>query len=195
MTKLTILVDMDDTLENLCEVWVGYLNETYGTDVKLEDVTQWDMTKVFPTLNRNEIFDVLTEEALWERIEPLPGAVEYLKKLIDDGHKIVIVTSASPETVSLKLNKVLFKYFPYLTYKDVIITSQKQMVIGDVLVDDAPHNLENGNYLKLLFDASHNQTYDSKDVVRVRNWEETYEAINYYAHIHKPFTEWYKDRR
>lgn len=97
MNKLTILVDMDDTLENLCEVWVDYLNEIYGTNVRLTDVTQWDMTKIFPTLNRNEIFDVLTEETLWERVRPLTGAVEYLKKLMDDGHKIIVVTSASPE--------------------------------------------------------------------------------------------------
>lgn len=26
MSKLTILIDMDDTIENLCEAWVGYLN-------------------------------------------------------------------------------------------------------------------------------------------------------------------------
>lgn len=181
MNKLTILVDMDDTIENLCEVWVDYLNEIYGTNVSLTDVTQWDMTKVFPTLNRHEIFDVLAEETLWERVKPLPGAVEYLKKLMDDGHKIIVVTSASPETVEAKLNKVLFKYFPYLTYKDVIISSQKQMIKGDILIDDAPHNLENGSYLKMLFDAPHNQTYETQDTIRVHNWKEVYEAINYYA--------------
>ena len=181
MNKLTILVDMDDTLENLCEVWVDYLNEIYGTNVKLTDVTQWDMTKVFPILTRSEIFDVLTEANLWERVKPLPGAVEYLEKLINDGHRIVIVTSASPETISVKLNKVLFKYFPYLTYKDVIISSQKQMIKGDVLIDDAPHNLENGSYLKMLFDAPHNQTYDRPDTIRVHNWKGIYDAINYYA--------------
>lgn len=183
MNKLTILVDMDDTIENLCEVWVDYLNETYGTNVSLSDVTQWDMTKVFPMLTRNEIFDVLTEDSLWERITPLPGAVECLRKLHDEGYKIVVVTSASPETVSLKLNKVLFKYFPFLTYKDVIITSQKQLVKGDVLIDDAPHNLEGGDYLKLLFDAPHNQSYDAELnlMTRIYNWDDAYFAINYIA--------------
>lgn len=38
MNKLTVLVDMDDTLENLCATWVEYLNERHGTNVHIDDV-------------------------------------------------------------------------------------------------------------------------------------------------------------
>lgn len=185
MKKLTVLIDMDDTIENLCEVWVNYLNERYGTDVLLNDVREWDITKAFPTLSRGEIFEPLCEECLWKRITPLPGAVENIQKLIDDGHKVVIVTTSHPDTISMKLNNVLFKYFPYFTCDDVIITSQKQLVKGDILIDDAPHNLENGDYLKLLFDAPHNQSYDetNEDMIRVHNWNEAYDAVNCIANL------------
>lgn len=50
MKKLTILVDMDDTIENLCETWVAFLNETHGTTVHTDDIHDWDMTKAFPTI-------------------------------------------------------------------------------------------------------------------------------------------------
>lgn len=33
MKKLTILIDMDDTLEDLLGAWVSYLNTQYGTNV------------------------------------------------------------------------------------------------------------------------------------------------------------------
>ena len=78
MNKLTVLVDMDNTLENLCETWVEYLNERHGTNVHIDDVKEWDMTKAFPTLSKTELFAPLYEEELWKRVKPLPDSVEYV---------------------------------------------------------------------------------------------------------------------
>lgn len=180
MKKLTVLIDMDDTAENLCEVWIDFINERNGTNVHITDVKEWDMTKAFPTLEREKIYEPLFDEELWKRITPLPGAVETIKRIIDDGHKVVIVTAVHHyDMVSMKLKNVLFKYFPYLTMDDVIITSQKQLVHGDVLIDDAPHNLNGGRYFKMLFDAPHNQYYaaEDNDAVRVHNWNEVYKVV------------------
>ena len=183
MKKLTVLIDADDTIENLCEAWVKYLNEKHNTSVLLTDIKEWDMTKAFPTLSKDEVFEPLFNEELWKRVTPLPGAVENIKKLIDDGHKIVIVTSSHPYTVSLKWRYVFERYFPFISTHDVIFASQKQLIKGDVMVDDAPHNLVGGDYLKLLFDAPHNQSFDTEShlVTRVRNWDEVYFSINYIA--------------
>ncbi len=35
MKHLTILVDMDDTIESLASAWVDYLNARHGTTTKL----------------------------------------------------------------------------------------------------------------------------------------------------------------
>lgn len=80
------------------------------------------------------------------------------------------------------MNKVLFRYFPYLTYQDVIIASKKQLISGDFLIDDAPHNL-GGGYMGLLFTAQHNKSITDeelamKNAVRVDNWKEVYELIH-----------------
>lgn len=183
MKKLTILVDMDDTIENLCETWVAFLNETHGTTVHTDDIHDWDMTKAFPTIEKSQVYDPLFDENMWKRVTPLPGAVEYLKRLIDDGHKVVIVTASHQNTVAMKLNNVLFRYFPYLATKDVIVTSQKQLVCGDVMIDDAPHNLEGGNYYGILVTASHNRAYDAtaNGFVRADTWEEIYNIVCDYA--------------
>lgn len=50
MKHLTILVDMDDTIESLASAWVDYLNARHGTTTKLTDITGWDISKAFPTL-------------------------------------------------------------------------------------------------------------------------------------------------
>ena len=43
-----VLCDADDTIENLCETWVDYLNFQYGTNVTASDVVDWDISKFFP---------------------------------------------------------------------------------------------------------------------------------------------------
>lgn len=85
MRKLTILFDADDVAENLCDCWIEMLNERYGTSVTLKDVQNWDMTKAFPTLTKEQVFDVLHTDEIWKRITPLPGAVEVLQKLHNEG--------------------------------------------------------------------------------------------------------------
>lgn len=180
MKQLTVLVDFDQTLNNLNDAWVAYLNERHGTNVKPDDIECWDMTKAFPTLTSNEVFKPLFEEELWERVTPLPKAYDNICKLKYDGHKIYVVTTSNPMTLPIKLKKVLFKYFPFFTYNDVIITSHKQLIIGDVLVDDAPHNLQGDTtYAKILISAPHNKSFDERNIgaIRAKDWDEIYELI------------------
>jgi len=67
-----------------------------------------------------------------------------------------------------------------LSRSDIIITTKKQKVIGDVLIDDMVHNFEGGNYLKLLFDSPINRNYDAEanGMVRVHTLKEAYEVIH-----------------
>jgi 5'(3')-deoxyribonucleotidase len=180
MRGLTILIDMDDTIENLCETWVKFLNRRHDTNYSLEDVTEWDMTRNFPSLSREQIFAPLLEEEFWKEVRPIEGAVDCIKQLIDDGHKVYIVTASHPDTVKLKLDNVLFKYFPYIDFTKVIIASDKQMIIGDVMIDDAPHNLRGSDVVKILFTASHNKSFDARKwgMYRVNSWEEIYQYIS-----------------
>ena len=183
MKTLTILVDMDDTLENLCEKWIEYLNHRHGTNVSYEDVRDWDMSKAFPTIDRDLVRAPLSDKALWDSLTPLPGAVENVRRLLSDGHKVVIVTASHPDTIEAKLNCVLFKYFPFFTLNDVIITSQKQLVRGDVLVDDAPHNLCGGTYQGILMSANHNLGFNAErhGLIRAMDWDDAYRIISQIA--------------
>ena len=56
MRHLTILVDMDDTIENLAEAWVAYLNARHQTSTNLSDITDWDISKAFPTLTKEQVY-------------------------------------------------------------------------------------------------------------------------------------------
>lgn len=176
---MTILVDMDDVLEQLVVGWVQYVNERFGTSTTAQDVCQWDMSKAFPTLTHAQVYSAINDDALWDYVHPMPGAAETLQKLTEDGHQIFIVTATGYQTLRAKMEKVLFRYFPFLQWHQVIITEHKQMIQGDVLIDDGPHNLAGGQYRKLLFDAGHNRNFDEASIgaVRVHNWNEVYQEI------------------
>ena len=53
------------------------------------------------------------------------------------------------------------------------------MIKADILIDDAIHNLVYGDYVKILFDAPHNQGVNAEKygIVRAKNWEEVYKII------------------
>lgn len=183
MKRLTVLVDMDDTIINLLDAWVDSLNRSYGTEVKTEDVTQWNIAKFFPSLTSEQVYFPLLCDDFWYNVLPKEGAAEALRQLINDGHKVLIVTSSLYQTLRTKMDVTLFGYFPFITWEDVIITGYKQLIKGDVLVDDGVHNLENGDYFKVLMDAPHNRTYDaeSNGMHRTSDWGEVYSLITEYA--------------
>ena len=176
---MTILVDMDDVLEQLVAGWVAYLNERFGTNKSTEDVRSWNVSLAFPELTHEQVYSAVSDDHLWDFVKPMPGAVETLKKLIDEGHEVYIVTATGYETLRAKMEKVLFRYFPFLSWKQVIITENKQMIRGDILIDDGPHNMTGETYKKILFSANHNRDFDEAAVgaERVENWDEVYLAI------------------
>lgn len=180
MKKLTILVDMDDTLEHLIEPWVQCLNEEHGTSVSVHDIRSWSIRKMYPELTAQQVFAPLERAEFWDLVKPMDGAQEVLHEFVTSGHKVKIVTASGHKTIEPKMERVLFRHFPFLNWDDVIITSDKQMIKGDVLIDDAPHNLEGGDYHKILMTAPHNRDYcaPAHGMHRVVNWSEVRELVN-----------------
>lgn len=173
---------MDDVLENLSFAWVDFLNARYGTRVKREDLTGWDMPQFFPELTPEQVYGVLREDALWKTVVPLPGAVEGVRELIRRGHEVYVVTSSYYKTVRSKIDLVLKKYFPFIDDAHLIITANKQMIIGDILIDDGPHNLLGGVYDPIIMDAPYNRSFPAEEnlIPRVRDWDEIMDIIHGY---------------
>ncbi len=171
---MTILVDMDDTIEQLLKAWVRGVNEKYGRNVAYDDVESWDVSAAFPGLTRAQVYEIPMQPGFWKTVEPVPGAAEALQRLIDAGHQVYIVTATLQESINEKMNDLLFRYFPFLSWNQVIITANKQLIRGDVLIDDGIHNLVGGDYVKILMTAPHNRSFDAEGngMIRVWNWAE-----------------------
>lgn len=183
MKQLTILVDMDDTIESLLSAWVSYLNWKHALHVKTEDVKSWNVHDAFPGLTKTEVYAPLYDEKLWLSVKPIPYAADVLYELQKEGHEIYIVTSSNYHTLKAKMENVLFKYFPFIDWNHVIIAHNKQMIRGDILIDDGPHNHVGGSYLKIMMDMPHNRDFDAtaNGVIRVYSWPEIGRIVREYA--------------
>ena len=176
---MTILIDMDDTIESLLKAWVRGVNSKYGRSVSYEEIDSWDVSLAYPGLTHEQVYAVPHEKGFWKTVEPIPGAAEAMRHFMDAGHEVFIVTATPYESVTEKMSDLLFRYFPFLSWKQLIITSRKQLIRGDVLIDDGVHNLEGGDYIKILMTAPHNRNYDAEanGMIRVHTWAEIEEII------------------
>lgn len=177
---MTILVDLDDTIEQLLKALVERANERFGRNASVDDVTDWSIVCAFPGITKQQILDFMRDADFWDTVEPVPGAAEALKHLMDEGHEVYIVTATEYEHVAEKMKGVLFRYFPFISWEQVIITCRKQMIRGDVLIDDGVHNLEGGEYKKILVTAPYNRDYDAEanGMIRVNSWDEIVRIID-----------------
>lgn len=181
MKKLTILTDLDDVLWDLCGLWINELNIRNGTSVHPREVTDWDISKFFPSVSTNRLFEPLHDDRIWHRILPIAGSQRCIQLLMDQGHKIRVVTATHPATVSPKVSRFL-ELFPMFKWEDIVVASDKSLIHGDVMIDDGTHNLEamkpNIKHL-ILFDRPHNSKYDAdaNGMERIRTWNQVYERI------------------
>jgi len=179
MNRMTLLIDMDDTLVTTLDAWVSILNRDYKLTVRKEDIRDWDIKTAFPTLSARSVYRPLLCGEIWEKIRPLPDSQDVINKLWCEGYNIYVVTASDYRSIKRKAER-LFELFPVIDWEHVIIADNKQMLEGDVLIDDAPHNLIGGRYQKILMDAPHNRKISAQTfgMIRVRNWKEIYSVVH-----------------
>lgn len=184
MRKFTIFVDMDDTIENLGDAWLVWLNVQHNLLVQKNQITHWRaFVDVFTErgLTIDQVYEPLHRREFWERVKPKSDAVVALKRLIDDGHRVYIATSSFSDVMYDKFDKALFPHFPYLTYKDIIITHDKGILSGDIIIDDYENNLLNSKcQYRILYNAVHNKDFncEENDIIRAFNWDSIVEMIS-----------------
>ena len=177
---MIILVDMDDTIEHLLQAWVDALNARYHRDVTIDTIRTWNVAAAYPGISRKDVYAVPDEPGFWKTVKPVEGSAEVLKHFKEEGHELYIVTATRYESIFEKMDDLLFRYFPFISWDQVIVTSKKQMIRGDVLIDDGIHNLEGGDYVKVLMTMPHNEDYDAEanGMIRVHDWKEAEAVID-----------------
>lgn len=160
---MIIAIDLDSTLNNLCDTWLAECNTRHSCNVTSNDILTWDTHLYVPC--GADIYKLL-RPFLFRKCKPLPGAIEVTQRLSQQ-HTLICVSACARGTFDTK-KRWLARYFPHI--KTFIAAHDKQYINCDVLIDDGPHNLEAIGVDKgIAFDYPYNHAWQGK---RVHSWHE-----------------------
>ncbi|MGM7703170.1 5' nucleotidase, NT5C type [Pseudalkalibacillus sp. Hm43] len=166
----TLLIDMDSVIVDLMTEWHRRYNEDYDDNLSVEDLKCWQSEKYVKEACGKKIYEYLDQPGLFLNLEPFPNAIAVLERL-SRTYEILIVTSSRTYAYTEK-EKWVEKHLPFIGARNLVFTHRKEMVVGDLLFDDAPHNLiafsETGRKA-VAMDYPYNRNVD---VDRVGSWIE-----------------------
>lgn len=170
--KFTVLIDMDGVCVDIHAQWLNKYNKDYGDTLTQEQIVSWDWHKYVNKKCGDKIYDYLKEPGFFLGAPEIEGCSKSLKTLMDAGIQIVIVTATPPNspTACYEKTKWVERNLPFLNSKNFISTSRKDLVIGDLLLDDAVHNLDSFTGIPCAFKRPWNLR--KKYRYSIGSWEE-----------------------
>ena len=172
---LRIAVDMDEVLTDTLGKQLRLYNQRYGTSASRSDLHGNNLVDIAPTLHKEWLVSMLHEPGFFADLEPLPGALEGMKRLCAQ-HDVFIASAATqfPNSFNEKI-AWLKLYLPQIPLNRIIFCGDKSILNVDYLIDDSAYHFEGLRGTGLLFDAPHNQ--HKRGYFRVHEWPEVEAAI------------------
>ena len=127
---------------------------------------------------------------LYTDISPMKQAQAFIRRIVDLGHEPFVVTAnlLGVNHTALRgyfyeghnlragqfMLQFLWEYYPEIPPENIMITSNKKMVKGDVLIDDNPNCLREGAYRRVLIDKPYNRDIDDDyfQIYRAKSWDD-----------------------
>lgn len=194
--KTPILVDVDLTFVDSGWPWLDWMSSVYQVeadheamrnDRNLLGLYNYNLSKYFPNRCKEAIppYEFWEDPHLYDKLVPLPGAVEGLRRLHEAGHPIRFVSYCKKGHFSSKV-RFLKRHCPFLDLEDgtdgsgFYATKVKAGVAGGVIIDDRNKFLNqfSDGVIKVKFDTPFTQDeeprvqYDlvSKDWYVITEW-------------------------
>jgi 5'(3')-deoxyribonucleotidase len=135
-----------------------------GTDKSPEDFKSWDVLDELTKEQKKEALLAMSTEEFWRGLPVMDGAKKGVRHLRNFGHQIVWVTSPWESCSGWERARRAW-IREHFGDDDIVITSSKGHVQGDVFIDDKPKNVRewrksNPRGRALLFSAPHNLDED-----------------------------------
>lgn len=178
---MRVIIDVDDVLADLITVWVRRYNKKYHDNLKVKNITDWNIAKFTKAECGDKIYEFIESPHLYNYIKPLPYALEGVNEIRDLGFEIVYATHS---TVGAAGRKYLWlKQHGFWNEKDHYVeTKSKHILNGNLMIDDNYSNIEkfiaNTSGFGLLMTRPWNKKYAYSS--RVNGWKDILDSIGEY---------------
>lgn len=167
---MILLVDCDDVLSDFATRFREYVKWAHGVDFTYADVQDYQYHTV-PGFDPSW-WDLCKFPGFAGGMEPLPGAVEAVKKLRILAEVFCVTSPYHDSHWWMDERLRWLEERLGFDYQHVIFTHRKDMIRGDILLEDRWDNAATFPGKGVLFDRPWNQppTY-TKDLPRVYSWD------------------------
>lgn len=168
----TLLVDMDGVLADVYAQLLKIEYEEKGIKHKIESLYGKMESEAF-----EDGYAYVHRPRFFQTAPLIPGCVQGLRYL-NDKYNLLIVSSATefPNSPTEKL-KWMHKHFPFINWKQIVLCGRKDVIKGDIMLDDHPKNLNYFEGRKIIFTQPHNIYIQNPSYERANNWEEVMKIL------------------
>ena len=181
ISKITIGIDIDETINSQITEILKLYNKKYKDNLSIDNITDYNIHKFVKPECKN-IFKEFCNDKFFKSLIMTQETIEALTEL-NNNYKIYFVTSAHPKTLKVR-DKWLSKYLSWYTTKQLIVCRKKSLLNLNYLVDDCYDNLIHGTYRKILITKKWNENItdnelDIEDVYRVDSISEVPKLLEF----------------
>lgn len=185
MNKLRLLIDMDSVLADLSYKWYGKFNARHKRQLDESVVHRFDFWPM-PDEDKKDLFAILDEDGFFRDLPVIKGSQGVITALQAEGYEVIVVTTPPGiESGNSSVKDKLYwldKHFPSLRpiKQNTVFTGRKSLVMGHLLFDDAPHNLEDfrkSGGFTCAMDYPYNRDVVADFRVINKDWYEFYRIV------------------
>ena len=171
----TLLVDIDNVLNNFTETVLNFYNKDYNTHFHMSDIYKYSMEETLG-IPYKTLYKYFTNVELLNACQPLKDAQKYLKILNE--LTIMYIVTARDFRQLCDIDLWFERNYPFIKTEQIIRCRDKHLVQGDIRIDDHYDNLKYSKGGKILFNYPFNENLDLSDtmVYRVSSWEQCFRA-------------------
>jgi 5'-nucleotidase len=175
---MIILVDMDNTLAEFDKALLTSWQKLYPDEyfVPLEERRTFHPHKDYPEHLQDKVQAICHTEGFIRSLPPAPGGIEAVNAMIAEGHNVRFCTSHLSEYDHCVLEKYQWieAYFGAPEVDRIILTRDKTLIRGDLLIDDKPviNGAVTPTWEHILYDRPHNRDMTDKRRLTWNNWRD-----------------------
>jgi 5'-nucleotidase len=169
----TILIDVDGVVAQTHTEWLRRYNHDWNDHLTSEMITNWGIHEFVKPECGTKIYKYLSDPDLYDNVEPVPHALWGVNTLRSMQHRCVFLSAG----VHAGKRDFLFRHGFITTEKDLIIAQDKSLIMGQILIDDGVHNIQDFKQgTGVLFHAKHNEYFDY--LFRAYDWHCVVELVS-----------------
>lgn len=173
---MRIILDQDQVICDWMQRILEWYNEDKKTAFTKKDIKAWNVVMNLGEHSEDFLRSAMRYPELYRDLDAIEGAIKGIKKLIDDGHDVIIAT-AVPKCAGIAYHGKLEwirRNMPFFPLNNFVAIQRKDLLMGDVLLDDGIHNLvpfAKTGKMTVVFDCPWNEGFEGA-TRRVKHWNE-----------------------